>query len=92
MVRQIIAEAYKHSAEFGLLVELAAVTGARYSQIARLNVADLQADGLEPRLMMPPSRREIRAYEPTASSRRSPANSLTGSGCLPAIGRRPRRY
>src|SRR5262249_57389960 len=33
--------------------EVAAVTGARLSQLARLEVADLQADGQEPRLLMP---------------------------------------
>ena len=57
VVRQIIDEAYNHSAEFGLLVEIAAVTGARYGQLGRLAVADLQADGAEPRLMMPSSRK-----------------------------------
>ena len=35
------------------MVEVAAVTGARLSQLARLEVADLQADGPEPRLLMP---------------------------------------
>ena len=57
VVLQIIAEAYRHSPEFGVLVELSAVTGARYGQIARLKVADLQAGGREPRLMMPSSRK-----------------------------------
>jgi integrase len=40
-----------------LLVEIAAVTGARVSQIANLRVADLQADRPDPRLMMPSSRK-----------------------------------
>jgi integrase len=57
VVRDILSAAYKHSAEFGLLVEVAAVTGARYGQIAGLKVADLQADSAEPRLMMPSSRK-----------------------------------
>jgi hypothetical protein len=56
-VRNIVAEAYNDSFEFGLLVEIAAVTGARYSQIAGLKVADLQADDPEPRFMMPSSRK-----------------------------------
>src|SRR5262249_37174064 len=43
--------------EFGLLVEVAAVTGARVSQLARLTVEDLQAEGSEPRLMMPSARK-----------------------------------
>jgi integrase len=57
VVHQLIAEAHSYIAEFGFLVEVAAVTGARCSQIARLNVADLQADSAEPRLMMPSSRK-----------------------------------
>lgn len=39
------------------MVETAAVTGARVSQIANLRVADLQADRPDPRLMMPSSRK-----------------------------------
>jgi integrase len=54
-VRQIIAEAHKHSAQFGLLVEVAAITGARVSQLARIEIQDLQADRADPRLMMPTS-------------------------------------
>ena len=56
VVRDLIAEAYNESRELGLFVELAAVTGARPSQIVRLEVRDLQ-DGCEPRLMMPASRK-----------------------------------
>ena len=55
-VRDLITEAYNDSREFGLFVELAAVTGARPSQIVRLEVRDLLA-GSEPRLMMPASRK-----------------------------------
>src|SRR5262249_34768230 len=36
-----------------VMTEAAATTGARLSQLARLEVADLQADGGEPRLLMP---------------------------------------
>jgi integrase len=57
VVRLLIAEAYKHSAEFGLFVELAAVTGARVSQLARIEAQDLQVDRDAPRLMMPTSRK-----------------------------------
>jgi len=46
-----------NSTEFGLLVDVAAVTGARPSQIWRLKVQDLQADRSDPRLMMPTSRK-----------------------------------
>ena len=56
IVRQIIAEADKLDAAFGLFVRTAAETGVRPVQIARLLVADLQA-GVEPRLLMPSSRK-----------------------------------
>jgi integrase len=56
-VLALIAEAYDVSAEFGLLVEFAAVTGARVSQLARLEAQDVQADRSDPRLMMPSSRK-----------------------------------
>ena len=52
-VRRIVAAAYRHDRAVGLMTEVAAVTGARLSQLARLEVADLQADGPEPRLLMP---------------------------------------
>jgi integrase len=56
-VRALIAAAYAESDALGLLIETAAVTGARVSQLARLEVADLQADREDPRLMMPSSRK-----------------------------------
>jgi integrase len=52
-VRRIVAAAYDHDRALGLMVEVAAVTGARLSQLARLEVGDLQADRSEPRLLMP---------------------------------------
>jgi len=52
-VRRIVAAAYEHDRALGVLVEVAAVTGARISQLARLEVADLQSDGAQPRLLMP---------------------------------------
>jgi integrase len=57
VIRNIIAAAFVIGGEFGLLVEVAAVTGGRVSQIANLRVADLQADRPDPRLMMPSSRK-----------------------------------
>ena len=57
VVRDLITEAYNDSREFGRFVQLAAVTGARPSQIVRLEVRDL-LDGSEPRLMMPASRKD----------------------------------
>jgi integrase len=56
-IRRVAMEAYRETAEFGLLVEVAAVTGARVSQIVRIEVRDLQADRADPRLMMPSSRK-----------------------------------
>ena len=55
MVRQIVRAAYGDNTEWGLLIETATQTGARCSQLRRLEVADLLADGAEPRLMMPSS-------------------------------------
>ena len=57
VIRDIITAAFGIGSELGLLVEIAAVTGARVSQIANLRVADLQADRPDPRLMMPSSRK-----------------------------------
>ena len=56
-VHAVVVAAYAESAAFGLYIETAAVTGARLSQLARLNVADLQADNGTPRLLMPSSRK-----------------------------------
>jgi integrase len=56
-VRRIVAEAYRVGPEFGLLIEVGAVTGARLSQIARLEVQDVQPHRSAPRLMMPSSRK-----------------------------------
>ena len=55
VVRSIVAAAHEQSREFGLLIEVAAVTGARVSQLANLEVQDFQADRNAPRLMMPTS-------------------------------------
>jgi integrase len=56
-VRMIVAKANEESEEFGLLVEASAVTGARVSQLARLEAQDLQDARSDPRLMMPSSRK-----------------------------------
>jgi integrase len=55
-VRALIEAAYADE-PFGLLVEVAATTGGRPSQITKLEVGDLQADRSDPRLMMPSSRK-----------------------------------
>ena len=51
--RAVVRESYAISPEFGLYVEIAATTGARPSQIARLTCGDVQPD----RMMMPVSRK-----------------------------------
>jgi integrase len=56
-VRALIAAAYAEDPSFGLLTETAATTGARPSQLVRLEIADLQADRDDPRLLMPCSRK-----------------------------------
>ena len=56
-VHALIAAAYAEDEALGVLVETAAGTGARPSQLARLEVSDLQADRPDPRLMMPSSRK-----------------------------------
>jgi integrase len=54
-VLRIVEAAYAHERPFGILVEVLAQTGARISQAARLTCGDLQADGPDPRLLMPTS-------------------------------------
>jgi integrase len=56
-VLALIEAAYAEDSAFGLLTETAATTGARPSQLVRLEVGDLQADRGDPRLMMPSSRK-----------------------------------
>lgn len=41
-VRTLVDQAQKHRTEFGMLVEGLASTGARVSQLARVNVGDMQ--------------------------------------------------
>jgi integrase len=60
-VRRVVSEAYRESPEFGLLVEVAAVTGARVSQLRRAQVRDLQVD--RARLMVPTSRKGSAAHK-----------------------------
>ena len=52
-IRRIVDGAYARDSGFGLLIEVLATTGARFSQAARLEVGDLQAD--RARLMVPRS-------------------------------------
>jgi len=52
-VLQLVEACHVIDRQFGVLVEVLAQTGARISQAARLHVGDLQADGPDPRLLMP---------------------------------------
>ena len=63
-VAAVVAAAYAIDRSFGLYTEVAAQTGSRLSQIARLTVGDLQDDGAAPRLLMPSSRKG-RGRKPT---------------------------
>ena len=56
-VQAVVTAAYAIDPAFGRYVEVAAVTGARPSQIARLLVGDLLPNGDGPRLMLPSSRK-----------------------------------
>lgn len=56
-IRRIVNEAYGMSEPFGLLVEVAATTGARVGQLRQLEVGDVQSSRADPRLMMPASRK-----------------------------------
>jgi integrase len=56
-VLKLVAEAYALDPHFGLIIDVLASTGTRTSQACGLTVADLQADGSAPRLMMPSSRK-----------------------------------
>jgi integrase len=56
-VRKLVAAAYEIGSAFGLWIEMHAMTGARTSQLARLQISDLQDDPVAPRLMMPSSRK-----------------------------------
>jgi integrase len=56
-VRHLVGAAYQVGPEFGLWVELHAVTGSRTSQLERLTVGDLQSSGSGPRLLMPSSKK-----------------------------------
>lgn len=57
-MRRIVEAAFgqDEDGDFGRLVAVLAATGARFSQVARLTVADV-LDGPAPRLMMPTSRK-----------------------------------
>jgi integrase len=61
-VRQLIAAAHEMNRQFGLMVETAAVTGARTSQLARVTVGDVR---LDPPSLLVPSSNKGRGQKPT---------------------------
>ena len=56
-IHRIVSASYDISPEFGLLVEVAATTGARVGQLRRLEISDVQSSRADPRLMMPSSKK-----------------------------------
>jgi integrase len=54
-VLRLVEAAYEHDRAFGILIEVLAQTGARVSQASRLKCDDLQADGPDPRVLVPTS-------------------------------------
>ena len=60
-----------------MLIELAAVSGARVSQLARLEVRDLQADRADPRVLMPASHKGSRRKRVERRPVPIPANFAT---------------
>ena len=85
-VRALIDAAWETDSELGLFVETAAVTGARPSQLARLNVGDLSGSKSAPALNMPTSKKGPRAK---AHLTLSGADSISDSGQAPeqSVGR-----
>jgi integrase len=87
VVRSIIGEARAVSPEFGLLIEVAAVTGARVSQLARIEVQDLHVDSDAARLSVPVSHK---GKGPKAVPRRSvPIGSAVAARLRVAATNRP---
>ena len=54
-IRRLVAIASQQGADFALLVEGLALTGARVSQLGRANIGDLQDGRTDPRIMVPSS-------------------------------------
>jgi len=96
IIRLIISAAKAEGEEFELLVEVLAVTGARVSQVARLEVQDLQDSRSNPRLMMPTSRkgsggkkiarRPVPIPAGLALRLRDAANNRSADACLLLMG------
>lgn len=83
-VRRIVTAAIALDADFGRLVVLLAATGARFSQIARLTVGEVQAD--RSRLMIPQS---YKGRKRSLSYIRVPVGADTLAAIAPVIAERP---
>jgi integrase len=82
-VRALVGAAHAVDPSLGLWAEVAATTGARPSQIARLDVADLQDDRAGPRLMMPSARKgkgRKRVERPPGADPASTSGQAAGGG------------
>ncbi len=88
VVQALVAAAYDSSQEFGLLVDTCAVTGARYSQIARLECQDLQISAA-PRLMMPSSNKGKKGARPKIVRRSVPISAALAGRLAEAAKGRP---
>lgn len=87
-VRAIVGAAYQIDDALGLLVETAAITGARPVQLGRLQVADLQDRWREgPRLQMPSSKKGKGVRRVTRSP--VPVTPALASKLRQAAGKRP---
>lgn len=56
-VRAVVKACYKDEHRLGVFIDVLAETGARESQVLRVDVVDLLDDPIAPRLMMPSSRK-----------------------------------
>ena len=65
-VLRLVTAAFEVDTQFGLLIAVLAAVGARLSQVARLRVADLEADRTDCRLQMPSSRKGKRRKSTSA--------------------------
>lgn len=83
-VRRVVAAALAIDEDFGRLVVLLAATGARFSQIARMTVGDVQAE--QGRLMIPQS---FKGRKRTLSYIRTPVGADTLAVLVPITEGRP---
>ena len=87
---ELISAAYARDERFALFVETLAITGARPSQVSRIEVGDLRAADLaEAKLMMPRSGRRRTASRPKESRAHQRADHRSLGGAAEGGGGRP---